>query len=69
MLLHDLAEAERHIALGKAEIADQQALIAELDLDGHDRWEALDALAKLRLIQEAHERRRELILRAHSAPR
>jgi hypothetical protein len=43
-LLADLVEVERHIALGKADIADQEAQIAELELDGADRWEALDTL-------------------------
>jgi len=62
-LLHDLAEAERNIALGKIELADKQALIAELDRDGCDTREASDALAELREMQEVHERQRERILR------
>jgi hypothetical protein len=67
-LLHDLAETERDLALGEAELAEQQTRIAELDHEGQDRWAALDALAELKVAQEAHEKRRELILRALSAP-
>ena len=68
MLLHDLAEVEQRIALGEAELADQQALIADLDHDDQDRSVAIDALAELREAQNLHERRRELILRALSTP-
>jgi hypothetical protein len=63
-LLHDLADTERDIALGVTQLAGQRVLIAELDLERHGRWEAIEALAVLREMQEAHERRRELILRA-----
>jgi len=66
MLLHDLAEVEQRIALGEAELADQQALIADLDHDDQDR--SVAALAELREAQNLHERRRELILRALSTP-
>jgi hypothetical protein len=62
-LLHDLVDSERDIALGEAKLANQHARLAEFDRDGQDRWAAL---AELKVTQEAHERRRELILRALS---
>jgi hypothetical protein len=65
-LLHDLVDSERDIALGEAKLANQHARLAEFDRDGQDRWASLDALAELKATQEAHERRRELILRALS---
>ena len=68
-LLHDLAETERQMALGERELAEQQALIGELDRDGLDKWEALEALRELGKTQALHERRRQLILRALSPQR
>jgi len=40
-LLQRLAQTERHVAEGKRHPARQEALIAELDQDGHDITDAL----------------------------
>ncbi len=54
-LQHDLAQAERHVARGGRHLARQEAIIAELDRDGHDTTEALKMLATMRATQALHE--------------
>ena len=68
-LLHILADVEQRLALCKAELADRHARLVELDRAGQGRWEAGQAIAGLRIMQEGHERRRKLILRALPPPR
>ena len=58
-----LAQAERHVTLGETHIAKQQAIVAELERDGHDARIARDLLDQLEQMQELHvadrDRRRE----------
>ena len=44
-LLEHLAQAERHVAHGEAHIGKQEALVVELDRDGHDTKKAAAILA------------------------
>ena len=53
-LLEHLAQAERHVAQGEAHIGRQEALVVELDRDGHDTKNALALLVALRDIQTQH---------------
>jgi len=66
-LLHILADVQQRIALCGAEIADRHARLVERDRARQDR-EDIQVIAGLRITQEGHERRRELILRALSSP-
>jgi hypothetical protein len=68
-LLHILADVEQRLALCEAELAYRRARLVDLDRAGQDRWKAIQAIAGLRITQEGHERRRELILRALPPPR
>jgi hypothetical protein len=54
-LQQHLAQAERHAAEGRRHLARQEALVAELDRDGHDTTEARKVLATLRATQTLHE--------------
>jgi hypothetical protein len=62
-LIDHLAAVERHIALGRSHLARQEALIAELDRDGHDTTDAIAILATLRSSQGLLKGERERILR------
>lgn len=62
MLLQHLAQAERHIALGDQHLARQEALIAELDCNGHDTDGAKQVLATMRQSQALHVDARDRIL-------
>ncbi len=62
-LQHNLAQAERHVAEGERHLARQEAIIAELDRDGHDATEALKLLATLRATQALHEQDLKRLLR------
>jgi hypothetical protein len=53
-LLEHLAQGERHVAEGETHIGRQEALVAELDLEGRDTKEALAILATLRETQTQH---------------
>ena len=55
MLTTYRAQAERHVAQGKAVIEKQQSLVAELERDGHDTAEARGLLATFLDIQRLHE--------------
>ena len=55
MLQQHLAMAERHVALGEHHLARQEALIAELDRDGHDT-------ATMRATQRLHRQERNRLL-------
>ena len=50
-LLERLAQAEHHISVGELHMAKQQALIAELERDGHDTTQPRDLLATFRQSQ------------------
>jgi hypothetical protein len=62
-LLEHLAQAERHVAQGEAHIGRQQALIADLDRDGHDTKDAVAILAILRETQNQHLMNVQLLLK------
>jgi len=53
-LLAHLAQAERHVSLGEAHIARQEALIIDLERDGHDTKDAVGVLGTLRETQTQH---------------
>jgi hypothetical protein len=53
-LLEHLDQSERHAAQGRAHLAKQEALIADLERDGHDTKDALAVLATLRETQTQH---------------
>ena len=61
--LIDHLAVERHIVLGRSHLARQEALIAELDRDGHDTTDAIAILATLRSSQGLLKGERERILR------
>ena len=61
--MQHLAQAERHVAEGMRHIAKQEALIANLDRDGHDTAEAIKMLGTLRTTQALHEQQVERCLR------
>jgi hypothetical protein len=54
ILLEHLAQAERHVAQGEPHIARQEALIVDLEREGHDRKDAVAVLATLRETQTHH---------------
>jgi len=54
-LREHLNQARRHAALGKHHLARQEALVAELDRNGHDTTAAMGVLATMRRTQELHE--------------
>jgi hypothetical protein len=66
-LLRILADVEQRLALCEAELADRRARLVEVA--DQNRWEAIQAIAGLRITQEGHQRRRGLILHALSPPR
>ena len=53
-LLEHLAQAERHVAQCEAHIGKQEALVVELDRDGHDTKNASALLATFRQTQAQH---------------
>jgi hypothetical protein len=57
-----LAQAERHIALGKLHLARQRAMIAELVRCGHETEEALAILSTLQETQALHLQDRERLV-------
>ena len=63
MQFRDLAEAERHIALGAQHILDQEMRVADIDLRGYDSTLARSLLETFRLMQAQHVAHRERILR------
>jgi hypothetical protein len=66
-LLHELAQAERHLAEGQARIARQAEFVRELDASGHDT----DFSAKRLMVMAANlnemQEHRQQVLRALSA--
>lgn len=66
-LLHELAQAERHLAEGQARIARQAEFVRELDASGHD----MDFSAKRLRVMAANlnemQEHRQQALRALSA--
>jgi hypothetical protein len=62
-LQQHVAQAERHISRGVVHLAQQWALIAELDRAGHDTEEARAILDTLMETQVLHQQDRERLLR------
>lgn len=62
LLLRQLAQAEQHVAEGKAFIAQQQRLIVESERDGQDVAEIIRVLEKFLTIQQSREQERVRIL-------
>jgi hypothetical protein len=63
-LLQHLAQAGWHVAQGEEHIYKQEALIAELDRDGHD---ATDARALLQIMRDTQALHREDVKRILTA--
>jgi uncharacterized protein YhaN len=63
LLAKHLEEAERQVAQGKDHIAKQQAIIADLERDGHDTRQARTLLETLLESQALHEQHRGWLLR------
>ena len=63
LLLQHLAQAERHIVLGEEHLTIQEALIADLERDGHDTEGAKEVLATMLQSQAVHVETRDRILR------
>ena len=63
MQLQHLEEAERHIALGKQHIADQEQIVADLLRLGQDTTEARKLLDNFYTSQALHIEHRERILK------
>jgi hypothetical protein len=53
-ILDHLAKVERHVVDGERHLANQRALLAELDRDGHDTATALELLHQLEDSQAMH---------------
>jgi len=62
ILLGQLAQAEQHVAEGKAFIAKQQRLIVESERDGQDTAESMLLLEAFLLLQQSREDDRARIL-------
>jgi len=62
ILLGQLAQAEQHVAEGKAFIAKQQRLIVESERDGQDTAESMRLLVAFLLLQQSREVVRARIL-------
>jgi hypothetical protein len=62
ILLGQLAQAEQHVAEGKAFIAKQQRLIVESERDGQDTAESMRLLEAFLLLQQSREDDRARIL-------
>jgi hypothetical protein len=63
VLVQQLEEAERNIAQGASQLAQQEATIAKLDRKGCDTQQARIILATLRDTQAFHQQERERILK------
>ena len=62
ILLRQLAQAEQHVAEGKAFIAKQQRLIVVSERDGQDTAESMRLLEAFLLLQQSREDDRARIL-------
>ncbi|MGH8612753.1 MAG: hypothetical protein ACREYF_12165 [Gammaproteobacteria bacterium] len=62
ILLGQLAQAEQHVAEGKAFIAKQQRPIVESERDGQDTAESMRLLEAFLLLQQSREDDRARIL-------
>ena len=60
-LLQQLIEGERGVAEGQAYLTRQEALVAQLDRDGHDTTEAKLLLATMRKAQSLDVQERDRI--------
>ncbi|MDA9464989.1 hypothetical protein [Bradyrhizobium sp. CCBAU 53415] len=62
MLLRHLAMAKRHVTLGENHLARQEALLAELDRDGHDTTDTLAIQETMRHTQTLQMQDRDRLL-------
>ena len=62
MLLEHLALAQKHVADGERHVRRQRELVAELDRDGHDTWQAKDLLRLFEELQVIHVSGRDRLL-------
>jgi hypothetical protein len=49
-----LAQAERHVFEGERRIACQRQIVAELERDGKESWDATELLCRLEELQALH---------------
>jgi hypothetical protein len=68
MLREHLAEAEAQVAKGLKHLAEQRAVIAELERDGHDTKTARELFATLMQSQELHIEHRDRLKRELGIP-
>jgi hypothetical protein len=66
-LLHELAQAERHLAEGQARIARQAEFVRELDASGHDTDFSAKRLMVIAANLNEMQEHRQQVLRALSA--
>jgi hypothetical protein len=64
MILAHLAQAERHVAQSQEHIAKQTAIVARLEVDGHDTAEARILLRLFVDLQVEHQAHRDRLLKA-----
>ena len=64
MIADHLAQAERHVTLGEKNIERQKAIIAELEIDGHDTARARKTLQQFLELQVLHMEDRERLAQA-----
>jgi len=67
-LREHLAEAEAQVAKGLQHLAEQRAVIAELERDGHDTKTARELFATLMQSQELHIEHRDRLKRELGIP-
>ena len=67
LILQHLALADEHVALGQKNIDQQMALIAELEIGGHDATRAKALLTKFLELQTTCEANRERLLQQLTA--
>ena len=61
--LQELAAAERHVALCEKNVANQRAVIAELERDGHDTTGAHEVLRGQEEMRRLYAKDRDRVLR------
>jgi DNA-binding transcriptional MocR family regulator len=61
--LQELAAAERHVALCEKNVANQRAIIAELERDGHDTTGAQEVLRGQEEMRRLYAKDRDRVLK------
>jgi hypothetical protein len=64
-----LRQAQSHVAAGEAHLRHQQAIIAELENDGHDATLAREILATIEKTQALHVEARDQLIKELSQGR